>query len=512
MSHSIVREAEIQIGLSAKALDREEIQRSVEICFVPSVVEALGQAVRDEFGTDAVLHLRSLDFSHSLWRGELISSDVASALGRELCASLRPRLCRVAELRSLTPTEVEDGVVFSCQTIKLGCWILSWAKSRMGPGEFPFEEFASMQPAEWLQTATARELVPVLEDIVHAPEAPNFLRLVSDELPGLGRRLGSLPLPRDILLWLRPPGSPASQPASEPDLEPGTTEVAIGQQPANPVVPETGQAPASSTARSENPSIAETLPHTPDVQPTKLAPEMEDGARATVTKQALAQTTSLPMPKERTLPRHASIETTAAGGLAYLLKPILELHIAEHLWCAGAPEASVLCCAAQALVPNVDLRDPIFACLFGLNAREARDLRPLPDWAQDEVRKKSALHASEHLLQHTGLAVRAEDILRDCLVAEQAMPAPNLLVGYLAALLRLVLNQRLGRAVEDSLESSLALRATLFHGADATELRMSMNQIDTQVRAAGLDLNPGYVPWLARSIAIVFVPSSDDIV
>jgi hypothetical protein len=40
------------------------------------------------------------------------------------------------------------------------------------------------------------------------------------------------------------------------------------------------------------------------------------------------------------------------------------------------------------------------------------------------------------------------------------------------------------------------------------EVRLPMERIDIAVRRAGLDRDPGWVPWLARTVRFEFVESS----
>ena len=40
--------------------------------------------------------------------------------------------------------------------------------------------------------------------------------------------------------------------------------------------------------------------------------------------------------------------------------------------------------------------------------------------------------------------------------------------------------------------------------AGVMEIRMPMDRIDVRVRAAGLDRDPGWVPWLLRRVRVVY--------
>jgi hypothetical protein len=78
-------------------------------------------------------------------------------------------------------------------------------------------------------------------------------------------------------------------------------------------------------------------------------------------------------------------------------------------------------------------------------------------------------------------------------------------VTQIAGCLGHVFSARIGG--DDAARASsrhLALPARIRRSAEALEIRIAGEHVSLGVRRAGLDANPGWVPWLRRRVAFVF--------
>ncbi len=94
------------------------------------------------------------------------------------------------------------------------------------------------------------------------------------------------------------------------------------------------------------------------------------------------------------------------------------------------------------------------------------------------------------------------------LVALDGPPRTRALVTQIAGTLAHLFAARIGRAdvsAPDLVTEYFAVPARVITGRDAIEVVMPADRIDIDVRRAGLDVDPGWVPWLNRSVVFAFV-------
>jgi hypothetical protein len=205
---------------------------------------------------------------------------------------------------------------------------------------------------------------------------------------------------------------------------------------------------------------------------------------------------------------------TSFAGVFYLAGRVLEIELAERLWAAGAPEGSVLAHTAAAITGTI--ADPAWAW-FGGAFYQAPVAPDLPAWAAAEV-VDTVQHALGRRLVRYGISLSpAElDAQLEKLASEMSLPfdlAPTLrrVVCRSAAALCLIVGARLQR--EASLDALLAIctrPGRLLLAPNALHVIMNVASVDIEHRRAGLDHDPGHVPWLGRSVQIEFVGAESE--
>jgi len=301
------------------------------------------------------------------------------------------------------------------------------------------------------------------------------------------------------------------------------------------VMPPTG-APRQVAARGAEPPPAAEVERRPALADAASEPRLIDGDTATAAGQPepparaaidggdttaadASRGESVPVEEE---PAEASIDTSW-GGLFFFAKLINDLEIAEHLYCAGVREGDFLVHVFAAMVGSAGARDPA-PCLLGTaRARPRPPLRPVPAWAVEEVESKATATLLAHLRHHGGSVdpdelVRAVDTwARDLRPAAAPDRLTGRLVAGLAARLAVAFERRLGQAIGpwESLRRRLAIPATVTVPDPARApivVRFPSAALDIDLRLAGLDFNPGRLPWLDRPLALVFGDPLNDAV
>lgn len=198
---------------------------------------------------------------------------------------------------------------------------------------------------------------------------------------------------------------------------------------------------------------------------------------------------------------------TAWGGVAYLLGPALELELGEHLWCAGLSEPFIFDAVVRLLLPaglpNVDAAPRILSGLVvsGDQSVEAAD------WVAEEIASKTlkSLATAFERRELPGDSRVAFATTRAELLARTATPVSSVVADCAAAVVALF-QMRIGREEVGSarLHARLAKSATVRISAEELVVSLSMDSIDIDVRRAGLDFDPGWVPWMRRRALITY--------
>lgn len=199
---------------------------------------------------------------------------------------------------------------------------------------------------------------------------------------------------------------------------------------------------------------------------------------------------------------------TDFAGLFFLARTFLQLEVGEHLWCAGLDERWVLRALADHLLGGV--HDPAAAVFAGLDPRTAPEPRPVPAWAVVEVKEKL-----RNALWQFSKGALAEEIERfDVRVgplSAWALPNPSEdLVACLAAATVLAVSHRLEvEPTHGALQRLITEAGRVVVRPEQVHVWLAMRAVRTDVRRAGLDINPGWVPWMKAKLEIVFGTDRD---
>jgi hypothetical protein len=257
---------------------------------------------------------------------------------------------------------------------------------------------------------------------------------------------------------------------------------------------------------------------------------------------------------------------SAFGGAVYLLNVALELSIGEALWRACLPEGRIFARAVAGIMgarddaaprilggAPVDDEEPVvtreqqrevaIALLHALvDALPRRGLAMLPAPSLGAIDTKHgrlfvataigapfvffAMPAESPADMRAALELflsvwpvsapppgraRALEGTDGRAVIAAGSSAASALLSQLAGTLSLVFATRVGfvargsaAAHEQLTERYLTVPSLIVDGAEAIDVRMPMESIEVAVRRAGLDRDPGWVPWLARTVIITF--------
>src|SRR5690606_27060059 len=201
---------------------------------------------------------------------------------------------------------------------------------------------------------------------------------------------------------------------------------------------------------------------------------------------------------------------TALAGAAFLIGRALELDLGEHLWCAGVDEALAITAAIARLVPPEHARDPILPALAGRSGADLPDLPEVARWAADEVTGKATASLGRWLARR-GRLLQPAELAGEVDALAAALGGPADLTAVLAAALAAAACARLEVAWHPAAAGALVVRAGRVRVGDE-EIRVELpgSSIDVEIRRAGLDLDPGWVPWLSRRVRIAYTGRGED--
>jgi hypothetical protein len=255
---------------------------------------------------------------------------------------------------------------------------------------------------------------------------------------------------------------------------PAEPEQAIDKTLARDSNPPTQRAAGVSGKRTAPPSRDARSPHDASAAPAPATPR--PSPRSAAARGRLAVEDVPPRPPVAT---EMAAPSTIAGAL-FLVRPLAALGIADwlaaHDWAEdGAFAARLLAdIAAHHLPPGAE--DPLVAALAG-------DSRAVPD---------GPFVAPACWRELTGIRPRAPHPTSD--------GAPLAARPWAQRAWRLALHRWLRRYAALTLPDLVRRPATLIATPTHLELTMSLRRVDVRIRAAGLDIDPGWVPWLGRVI------------
>jgi hypothetical protein len=187
--------------------------------------------------------------------------------------------------------------------------------------------------------------------------------------------------------------------------------------------------------------------------------------------------------------------------LLYLVNVSLRLELPERLWQTGIDEDACLSAMMTRLCPDAD--DPVTTVLARTHPLPPPPLAAVPSWAREEI--VGGLWAAVD--QWTALAGGAP-ALREAFGRRAARISPACeddLPSWLAAL-HLAIADRLldGEPAPGELASRWATSGLIEVGPQVIRVVQPMQAIAIDMRRAGLDRDPGRLPWLDKRLLFVF--------
>jgi hypothetical protein len=514
----------VRLKLSVPEIEREQVpslRRSIESRFIPDLLAACRERLHREYGEQRLVFVRRLALRCAFEPGELVEPGVATRLGEDLAESLIVKLGRLARAQRLDPPESENTVVLESAAHRDAL-----AVARRITGAPPAWFLEDAEPSVTIWQATSELGGDALSTFVACLEQLGVLEASLRDLSeqSVERVLEQLPLeawPESArsLLRVRLSRSAAVAEPSErvpqraPDGNEAPASAWHGEAPPPPPV-ETG--PFASNARvtagaaAAKPDAGAT-PKSLPVEAFRIGTSAAHGSQVPSPADVAPRSNVIPVVQAQAelaasepeiLVREAPLDSTEFGGLFYLVRLVLELELAEHLWCVAIPEAPFLTEVARLLLGESGRED-----CAPLHFGGPGTIPPIDDWAFTEVSSKSRA-CLERWLHARGVDPAALPSTHDVAAEFERPPALSsrtaALVRDCAATLTIAFCAALDEPPSPPQLLTHLRRAALVELNRDLALVMPMSALETSVRRAGLDFNPGYVPWQRRQITIRF--------
>lgn len=529
------------------------IQQQVRENFAVAVINALERALHSRFHPDVILRVRELSVRWSLAMRQLSDPDYTRMLGEELAEQLAAQIVRQPAGDRLRPSHSQSTVLFQNVThlraarlsdeieSKASAWFYdgffmerdAWSQARAdGAAEIKrlvafLERMGTLTSVlarfDAAQIRTATAILPLSE---WPPEALGSIRASALEADSPSASAGRTPGPSLPSLDANPVEPPStggsamrerSPPAPGNRAPPAHSDTAADRINAE-------HENAGSTPRHDGPGSGDAESGMPDRRAAGRQPKVDGAAMCklsavSVDPGARPASVSEGGPYSRDAgPAIAGLAgpvETQFGGLFYLLNSVLELDFAEHLWCAGVKEGEFLCHVTRLILGADGGRDPAPRILGGIRGEQDPALAALPAWAEAEIRTKSLGSLRSLLKRRQAPAIFSENLeakIDELAAGLHPLPGPGLPdqettrgVQHGASV---VMWAFLGRFVERLNRSAfiqiLRVPGWIEPGPERIQIHLPLDRVDIRVRRAGLDFNPGYLPWLKRKLGLIF--------
>jgi hypothetical protein len=471
---SRVRQLRLKLRLTgANHALAHDLRRKTEDRFLHDVLAACDRVVHQQLGADALVFVRHLRVRWRVASGELIDAETTKRLGAELAELLLHQFSQLPPAERLRPRP-ESALAWFRNLAHLRAVCLTARAERHDPAWF--EAALEEEPDPWMAACQEgpEAVVAVLGWLVELKTSSVVLADTTAER-----------IERALAILLPAPNVPRAL-VHALEQAPAVTRRIRTEQPSPPG----GRPP-------------ERAPSRPDEIVASAPPKAAEAA----TTERASSGVSAPIDAGSAPPLAADVPSwdTAYAGLFYLAGRVLDLNLSEHLYCAGALEGDVLVHVGRALIGGGD--DPAPRLFGGCVASEDPPLRVLPAWAEEEVWSKS-LRSLVELAARLGHDAPATDALHA--FADRMPPAP-LLVRRCAALLGCTFLSRIGEDLTwSALASHLSIPGRIELRDEEMTILLPMKAVDLRLRRAGLDFDPGYLPWLDRKLTLAFVPTDDE--
>lgn len=209
-------------------------------------------------------------------------------------------------------------------------------------------------------------------------------------------------------------------------------------------------------------------------------------------------------------------ETTQAAGLAFLINILLRIELPEILWCAGLDERRYLHDVFQSFTAMFKVDDRIPEILSGYAFTEENTAATLEEWADREIKQKVLLRLQKNVLSETQLInfnniqsqfepwfYQAKQLSGESLYCQNV--AWN--CATLVAVFFIFISD--DEQSKNTLEYFLLQSGRVYFDEEKIDICFSTPTSDIRLRRAGLDLNPGYLPWLEKQLEFSY-PDSEE--
>ncbi|MGL4397987.1 MAG: hypothetical protein ACRCS9_15730 [Hyphomicrobium sp.] len=510
------------------------LRRGAEEALIPALLLALERRLTRAHGEWAVIRIRTIDLRLKLTPSDLASPDCAEALGEDIADQLLGMaLIETASARSKhtdAPVRVwRDARQFTAARLAAA------AQRQVGPNEVKEsvdellqaltlerpEEISSilteLAAVQELQAMLRQLTLPMLTTLMKAVSpraspaiAKEIAKAIARHKPTAANPARRRPKPDmpDVRGVEQPhPESPPPQSEMHGEQVDDASPNQVQHNP-SPKSTQSGRAVAQSRqpGQADDPQSPNSAPdstpeafNSPD-PPRKAksrAPTAYDEPRDewAFASDDTDPDTNPPMPQSF---------PSSWCALAYLLPIILKTELPEALWQAGLDEGAVLC-RTLALIAGGDA-DPATRIL----SRQFPDAPPpvghVPDWARDEI-TTGALARAAALVGNRGEIVNRIETLHAWLAVRGGFD----LAAWLAAYLLAIFEANSGFAlVAGELGQCFARDGRIEIEDDVISIIQPLAAINITMRRAGLDADPGWLPWLEKRMVFVFEGDEDE--
>ena len=507
------------------------LARGAEQELMPAVLRAMERRLTDRYGERAAIRIRSLDLRLRLIPDDLTSPDYAEAVGEDIAeqilamaivetASARSRhgdapvriwrdvrqltaaRLAAAARRDIGPCDVKDSVE--------ELWS---ALVEQAPGEIALvlSELAKVDELSKVLCELPLPALRLLEETVSPVAAPAVRRRIRDAV-----RHRHAQARRPIQPQARPESSiqqhaEIAQPAKErpgPEAQPPVRQTAVARPEARQI--DDAAAPLSSTRAEDD---------IPKTSPTDGAPPAFDAASPGVHQPDVTNRvdSSIAVP-ESSAPAETEVSTDSVEietepwlssypsnwcALGYLLQIALKAELPEALWQVGVDEGAVLC-KAFTTIAGTDA-DPATRILSRSFPEEPPTIGRVPDWARDEVTASALDRVAASGIDRAGLSSRVA-----VFDAVLSVDGQTDIATWVAALLLATFEATTAIPLSPGqLDLSFARDGRIECEGDVIRIVQPLDAIDIAIRRAGLDADPGWLPWLEKRVTFVFEGGED---
>lgn len=522
----------LALRLPGGAQDRAAaVQEVVERQFLPAVLDALACELDAVYGEAAIIRIRSLTIRLRIGPEMRNGDDFARQIGQDLAAHIHD-MAHVAQPNVPPPPATAEVQIWPTAGAWRGAAVIAALRGERGP-----EGCTDNLPA-LAEKLLGEPADVVAATLVHCADAAVLGEVISALSPDvqhtlLARFASALPPAIRAVFLAVAERAGMRNPAPADKAEPGPTpDLPAHERPSD-------SAERTPTLDQEVPPPRRQVEHraqNPAAWPDALRPPLRSSGPAVAARPPIARVPGVPAPDQSaahqetppvdlaparrmspvpditpTLPPErngAEAQPSSAGydtqwgGLVYLVTLAFRLGMPEALWRIGVPEGSAL--SAMLATISGAPEDPLCAALApGARLRPA-EFPAVPDWARVEF--CTTITAAARDLAGTDLGARIEPC-RAALAEDGRWCLPKWGAAALVATLAEMIDRPLdARALTDL----LGIAGEIEIGPRLILVRLPSDAVDFDIRRAGLDVNPGLLPWLDKRLEIEFGAAEED--